>query len=80
MGTRTCIDEKRIQTRLLHKKAKRKLKFNQLLWINDLVHTDEERSDWHTVTSDYHQLWSWLNGHALGTLDDSKIIEILKVA
>ena len=65
---------------MLHKKAKRKLKFNQLLWINDLVHTDEEISDWHTVTSDYHQLWSWLNGNVRGTLDESKIIEILNVA
>ena len=71
-SVRKYIDEKCIQTRLLHKKAKRKLKFTQLLWINDLVHTDEEISDWHIVTSDYHQLWSWLNGNVMGTLDDFK--------
>jgi hypothetical protein len=79
-SARKYIDEKRVQTRLLHKKATRKLKFNQLLWINNLVHTDDEISDWHTVTSDYHQLWSWLNGHVSGTLDDPKIMDILKVA
>jgi hypothetical protein len=69
-----------IQKRSLHKKTTRKLKFNQLLWINNLVHTDDEISDWHTVISDYHQLWSWLTGNVAGTLDGSNIIEILKVA
>jgi hypothetical protein len=79
-GAITHNDNQCVQKRSINKKATRKLKFNQLLWVNDLVHTDDEISDWHTVTSDYHQLWSWLTGNVAGTLDGSNIIEILKVA
>ena len=79
-GAITHNDNQCVQKRSINKKATRKLKFNQLLWVNDLVHTDDEISDWHTVTSDYHQLWSWLTGNVSGTLDGSNIIEILKVA